>query len=101
MPRVLRKDILNNMFDEHRTEQAALLDDLPKNRADITPEMLEDLDDILVVWGRHDPIFPLETGERLAETLGAELYIIEDADHGPNVEHPNDFNQAVLEFLQR
>jgi len=99
VPRVLLKDIQRNVFSENRAEQTALLDDLPNNRADITPELLAQLDDILVVWGEFDPIFPLSTGEQLAGALSAELAIIEDADHGPNVEHPKEFNRAVIEFL--
>jgi pimeloyl-ACP methyl ester carboxylesterase len=99
LPRLILRDIQRNLFDEHRTEQTALLEDLPTNRVEITDEMLASFDDIFVVWGRHDPIFPLATGQRLAESLRAELYIVEDADHGPNVEHPDDFNRAVLGFL--
>lgn len=36
----------------------------------------------LVLWAEHDPVLPLETGERLARALGAEIaHVIPDAGH--------------------
>lgn len=99
MPRLLLRDIQRNLFSEHREEQRELLEDLPKNRAEITPEMLDSLGNILIVWGENDPIFPLEIGHLLSEALDAPLHVIPDANHGPNVEHPRAFNTAVRDFL--
>jgi pimeloyl-ACP methyl ester carboxylesterase len=101
MPRLLLRDIQRNLFNEHRAEQHELLDDLPRNRTEISPEMLQTLGEIFIVWGENDPIFPLESGQLLAETLGADLHVIPDANHGPNVEHPEAFNTAVRDFLDR
>jgi pimeloyl-ACP methyl ester carboxylesterase len=52
-----------------------------------------------VVWGRQDPVFPLEIGERLAKALGAPLRVLEKARHAPNLEHPEEFNRILRGFL--
>jgi pimeloyl-ACP methyl ester carboxylesterase len=49
----------------------------------------------LVVAGRHDPI-PLDTAERSAASLGADLVVLEDSGHCPHVEEPVRFT-AVLD----
>ena len=54
----------------------------------------------MVVWGREDPFFPLEIGERLADFLGAQLLVIDEARHGPNMEHHDLFNEKIAEFLR-
>ena len=54
----------------------------------------------LLVWGRDDPIVPLECGERLAAMMpNATLNIIEDAAHQPQWEAPDAFHAAVMPFL--
>ena len=53
----------------------------------------------MVVWGREDPVFPLEIGERLAYGLKAPLRIVEKARHAPNLEHPEEFNRILRGFL--
>ena len=56
----------------------------------------------LLVWGEHDPLFPVEVGERLAHSLErSELVVIPNTRHAPNVEEPRLFNDIVLEFLKR
>lgn len=55
----------------------------------------------LVVWGEHDPVFPLDAGRRLSKMLDATLVVIPDARHAPNMEHPEAFNRALIEFLDQ
>jgi proline iminopeptidase len=52
----------------------------------------------LVVHGRQDPI-PLESSERCADALGAELVVIEDCGHVPYVEKPQELFSAIERFL--
>ena len=55
----------------------------------------------LVIIGRHDPATVPEAGEYVCKNIpGAESFII-DAAHISNVEHPQQFNDAVLGFLAR
>ena len=52
-----------------------------------------------VIWGRQDPVFPLEVGERLAASLHAPLRVMESARHAPNLEHPEEFNRILRGIL--
>ncbi len=56
----------------------------------------------LLVWGSHDPLFPIEDARRAAGALhDAELLVVEGAGHWPYLEAPETFNQALLAFLAR
>ena len=88
------------MIDPFVEQQRGLMDDLERRAA--SGALRVDIDKpVLLVWGRGDPVFPLEQGERLAHYAGphARLVIIEDAAHAPNLEHPEAFERAVAPFL--
>jgi non-heme chloroperoxidase len=55
----------------------------------------------LVIHGDSDAIVPFEgSGKRTHETLdGSQLVVIESGPHGVNVSHPDEFNRALLDFL--
>jgi non-heme chloroperoxidase len=57
----------------------------------------------LVIHGDSDAIVPFEvSGKRSAEAIAdATLVVIEGAPHGFNVSHRDEFNTALLDFLQR
>jgi 3-oxoadipate enol-lactonase len=56
----------------------------------------------LVIVGREDQFTPVSQAEELVENLqNSKLVIIEDAGHMPNLEHPDEFNKAALDFLER
>lgn len=99
IPRFLLRDMQRNLFSDNREALTALLDDLPKNRALFSEADLASPPPALVVWGRTDPVFPLRDGQELAGMLGAQLHVIDQADHGPIAEHPDEFNRIVLDFL--
>lgn len=55
----------------------------------------------LVIVGREDEYTPVAKAEELQQNLqNCKLVIIEDAGHMPNLEHPYEFNTAVLDFLE-
>lgn len=57
----------------------------------------------LVIHGDSDATVPLEgSGQRTHEAVAnSDLKVIQGAPHGLNVSHAEDFNAALLSFLQR
>jgi 3-oxoadipate enol-lactonase len=54
----------------------------------------------LVITGAQDPATPLEHSEELVARIpGADLVVL-DASHLANVEQPEDFTAAVVDFLR-
>lgn len=54
----------------------------------------------LIVWGANDRVFPLQQAYAGKEEIpNAGLYVMERCGHIPNLEQPEEFNSAVLEFL--
>jgi pimeloyl-ACP methyl ester carboxylesterase len=54
----------------------------------------------LVIWGRDDKLIPLRFGERFhQEIANSRLRIIDNCGHIPQVECPEEFAAAVLQFL--
>jgi pimeloyl-ACP methyl ester carboxylesterase len=54
----------------------------------------------LVLWGAHDRIVPLASGERLTRELpGARLAVVENARHMPWLEEPQRTAQLIADFL--
>lgn len=54
----------------------------------------------LVVWGADDALLPLSMGERFhAGISGSKLIAIKECGHIPELEKPEDFNRALLDFL--
>jgi pimeloyl-ACP methyl ester carboxylesterase len=55
----------------------------------------------LLIWGRHDHIFPAaHAQEALLQLPKGRVEIFEDSGHTPQMEEPDRFNRLVLEFLR-
>ena len=55
----------------------------------------------LAIVGRQDEFTPVARAEEITQSLAdCKLVIIEDAGHMPNLEQPEQFNRAVLDFLK-
>lgn len=56
----------------------------------------------LIIWGEQDRIIPVAHAQVAKKRiLNAELQILDPCGHMPHFEHPEDFNQLILEFLNR
>ena len=54
-----------------------------------------------VIWGRQDQLVPLECGQLYHKAIpGSDLVIINNCGHVPQVEKPQEFVKAALDFLQ-
>ena len=57
---------------------------------------------VLVLWGRHDRIVPISTGERLSRELpDATFVIVETSGHAPQEERPAETLEALRAFFAR
>ena len=55
---------------------------------------------VLLIVGQEDAADFREIGEEVVRRVpGAKQHVVRDAGHMPNLEQPEDFNQALLEFL--
>lgn len=100
-PRFALKDAHHQLFTQHVQEKSQLLEHLLEIMDD--PELAQRTipHETLLMWGNHDPIFPVELGQRLKDKLGdqARLHIVQDTAHCPNIERHREWNQVVLPFL--
>jgi pimeloyl-ACP methyl ester carboxylesterase len=101
LPRFVLESAFEEMYSEHHTERRALLAWLIENMDALSAKPEKPTAPTLIVWGDQDEVFPLELAERLAAHLGpsTRTHVIERARHAPNLEHPDEFNGAVLDFL--
>ncbi len=54
----------------------------------------------VIICGRQDIITPLEQSEYMLKNIaGSTLHIIENAGHVSNLEHPDEFNRLLADFL--
>ncbi len=54
-----------------------------------------------VIWGDHDPVFPPPYGEALAEHIpGAQLSMIKDCGHLPQIEKPAELTALIAAFAK-
>ena len=95
LPRFVLSDIHALMFATHRAERRALLDELLARRAETVDRDWSAIPLQGVVWGEHDPLFPLPLGERLAARYGTALHVIPRTAHVPNFERPRAYNVAL------
>ena len=103
MPPLVLLDPYQKVFSTMVQEKLELLAWLDEQRRN--PELRPDWTlphPTLLVWGEHDPLFPVEVAERLNHSLSqSELVVIPNTRHAPNVEKPGPFNDVLLEFLKR
>lgn len=98
-PGFVLADVYRNGFLDHVDEKHALVAELERRIGQIGEWTLPQ--PTLLLWGEHDPLFPVAVGERLAAAIGdhARLEVIADASHAPNLEQPERFNDLVSAFL--
>lgn len=67
---------------------------------DVTARLGELKMPVQLIWGSGDPLFPVSHATHAhAAIAGSRLTIIEGAGHTPQAERPEDFNRALLTFL--
>jgi pimeloyl-ACP methyl ester carboxylesterase len=57
----------------------------------------------LIVWGEHDEVFNINLAYELQKHLGtsrAELVVMKNCGHVPQMENPKEYNRIILNFLK-
>eukprot|EP01018_Ginkgo_biloba_P007638 Gb_03308 [translate_table: standard] len=100
LPNFVLNDFIHNLYVENRAEKQELLAGLTLGTED-APALPVIKQDVLIVWGEHDQIFPVEMAFQLKEHLGekAELVVMKNTSHVPHTENPQEFNRIVKNFL--
>ncbi|VVB10575.1 unnamed protein product [Arabis nemorensis] len=99
-PDALWNDVISNLYQKNRKEKIELLKGVTLGREEklnIDPLSQE----VLIVWGDKDQIFPVKMAYELKEIIGdkTKLEIIENTSHVPQIECAQEFNNIVLRFL--
>jgi pimeloyl-ACP methyl ester carboxylesterase len=103
IPDFAARQLIAESYTTHRDELRAVFTASSGNIDALTSAPPPIKQPLCLIWGRDDPIFPLALSDRLLRFASNRTarYIIEDARHAPNVEHPQQFNerlQACLAF---
>ncbi|MEE2750681.1 MAG: alpha/beta hydrolase [Myxococcota bacterium] len=101
IPRWLLSGLVGSFLSAHPEQQAALLADLLARSGTVDSASLVWPEDMLVVWGASDQVFPTDCGRELAAAASAEFVLLEQAAHSPNIDTPDAFNRVVSQFLER
>ncbi len=101
IPARMLPQVHDHLFADRVDDKRALLADLIA-LFDDRPPFAAPPGPVLLVWGEHDAIFPVELGHRLRRMLGAraQMTVLRDAAHAPQLEHPRRFNRALADFLR-
>lgn len=100
-PDALWNDVISNLYQKNRKEKVELLKGVTLGRDEkLSIEPL--CQEILIIWGDKDQIFPVKMAYELKEILGdkTKLEIIENTSHVPQIECAQEFNNVVLKFLK-
>jgi pimeloyl-ACP methyl ester carboxylesterase len=99
VPTFALEQTLTFLYSTQQDERVALLDALLRDQDALTSRPATLRAKTLLIWGREDPVFPLEVGHRLSASLKAPLRVLDRARHAPNLEHPEEFNRILRGFL--
>ncbi|CAN6206064.1 unnamed protein product [Urochloa humidicola] len=99
-PGFVLRDLVQYLYSDKVEEKKELIKGITlgdKDKFQLTPLPQE----VLVLWGEHDQIFPIEKAFEVARKLGANarLEVIKDTGHMPQEEDPKRFNEAIMNFL--
>uniref|UniRef100_A0ACD5VP34 Uncharacterized protein n=1 Tax=Avena sativa TaxID=4498 RepID=A0ACD5VP34_AVESA len=98
LPECLARELLRKCFANQREGKIQLIKGIATGHGfQIAPLPQE----VLIVWGEFDQIFPVEKAHKVKEKLGekATLEIIPNTGHLPQQEDSKLFNQILLNFL--
>ncbi|XP_051151194.1 uncharacterized protein LOC127265448 [Andrographis paniculata] len=101
IPAFFLDDFIDKLYSENRAEKLQLLKGLSVGKSDHPLPLSPLSQQVLIVWGEHDRIFPLERARQLQKLLGesTQLEVMEKTSHVPQLEDPHKFNFILRSFF--
>jgi pimeloyl-ACP methyl ester carboxylesterase len=102
-PRVANKELVDEVYDIVNDRNKAIRV-IATAKSAIRHNVGDKLDRIkiptLLIWGKQDTITPHYVGERFNELIAnSKLFFIDKCGHAPMMEHPDQFNKILDNFL--
>jgi 2-hydroxy-6-oxonona-2,4-dienedioate hydrolase len=102
-PGVASKDLVDEVYDIVNDRNKAIrVIAIAKSalRHNVGDRLIQITNPVLLVWGKHDTITPAFVGEKFHELLSdSRLFILDKCGHAPMMEHPEEFNRLLQDFL--
>jgi 2-hydroxy-6-oxonona-2,4-dienedioate hydrolase len=104
-PKVATKAIVDEVF-ETVNDRNKLIKTVAIAKSAIRHNMSKDLPNmklpVCIVWGENDTVTPPEVGREFNELLpNSELFWIEKCGHAAMMEHPQEFNRILNDWLEK
>ncbi|CAN0918365.1 4,5:9,10-diseco-3-hydroxy-5,9,17-trioxoandrosta-1(10),2-diene-4-oate hydrolase [Linum grandiflorum] len=101
VPAFILRDFVHKLYADKRNEKLELLKGLTLGQDD-SVNLSPLRQDVLLIWGEEDKIFPVRMSHELKGLTGeknVKLEIMKKASHVPQIEYPTKFNAIVKTFL--
>ncbi|XP_074334907.1 uncharacterized protein LOC141672250 [Apium graveolens] len=100
LPDFFLNDFIETLYNQNRKEKLELLKGLTIGQNDVAT-LSPISQEVLIIWGDNDRIFLLEKAQELKQILGGnvKLEVIKKASHVPQLEHPQQFNAILKNYL--
>lgn len=104
-PKVATKEIVDEVF-ESVNDRNKLIRTLSIAKSAIRHNMAKDLPDMdtptCIIWGENDKVTPPDVAHEFHKLLpDSDLFWIEKCGHAAMMEHPDEFNRVLYEWLQK
>jgi pimeloyl-ACP methyl ester carboxylesterase len=101
IPGFIRPAVYEMYFSQHHAQLTKLLASLPAEKEKFEQHTRTDFpEQVSLIWGEYDEVFPLSEGEKLAKYFGTNVQVISKAGHAPNIEQTKIFNQELINLLK-
>lgn len=102
-PKIATKEIVDEVYATVN-DRSKLVKTLAIAKSAIRHNMAKDLPDMAtptcIIWGRNDGVTPPNVAEEFHKLLpDSNLYWIDKCGHAPMMEHPDEFNRILKEWL--
>ncbi|MFN4198178.1 MAG: alpha/beta fold hydrolase, partial [Flavobacterium sp.] len=104
-PKVATKEIIDDVYNTVN-DRIKLIKTLAIAKSAIRHNMAKDLPKMFtptcIIWGKNDKVTPPDVAEEFHRLLPvSDLYWIDQCGHAAMMEHPDEFNKILLNWLKK